>query len=88
MVGKAHGWGTFPKWGVGLGYCFIRDPLFREFPCPKALLYTPNLEWGNSEKNKINFKTLSKFMTLRTFQILGTLQKCKVPFLIKLGSTN
>jgi hypothetical protein len=56
MVSKGHGWGTFPKWGVGFGYCLILDPLFWECPYPTALLYTRNLEWGNSEKNKLNLK--------------------------------
>ncbi len=50
MVGKAHGWVTFPKWGAKLGYCLILDPLFRECPNFRALLYTRNLEWGNYER--------------------------------------
>jgi len=56
MVGKAHGQGTFPKWEAGLGYCLILDPLFRKCPYPRALLYTHNLEWGNSKNNKLNLK--------------------------------
>jgi hypothetical protein len=44
MVGKAHGWGTFPKWEDGLGYCLIRDPLFRE--CPYPGLYFTHKTWN------------------------------------------
>jgi hypothetical protein len=44
---------------IGFGYCFILDPLFWECPYPKALLYKRNLEWGNSEKNKLNLKLYS-----------------------------
>ncbi len=28
MIGKAHGWGTFPKGGAGLGYRLILGTLF------------------------------------------------------------
>jgi hypothetical protein len=56
MVGKAHGWGTFPKWGPRLCYHLILDPLFQECPYPTASLYTRNLEHGNFEKNKLNLK--------------------------------
>jgi hypothetical protein len=37
-------------------------------------------------KEQIKYKTMFELITLRTFQILGTLQKWKVRFLIKLGS--
>jgi hypothetical protein len=56
MVGKVHGWGTFPKWGPRFGYCLILDPIIFKCPYPRDLFYTRNLEWGNSENNKLNLK--------------------------------
>ncbi len=38
--GKAHGWGTFPKWKARLGFRLILGPLFWECPHPRALPYT------------------------------------------------
>jgi len=32
MKGKAHGWWTFPKCGVGLGYHLILGPYFVNAP--------------------------------------------------------
>jgi len=40
MIGKAHGWRTFSKCGVGLGYCLVLGPLFWECPHRRALPYT------------------------------------------------
>ncbi len=34
-LGKAHGWGTFPKCGAGLGYHLVLGPLFWECPHPR-----------------------------------------------------
>lgn len=39
-IGIAHGWGTFPRWGVGLGYCLTVGPLFSECSHPRVLAYT------------------------------------------------
>jgi hypothetical protein len=35
-IGKAHGWGTFPKCRSGLGYHLILGPLFWECPHPRS----------------------------------------------------
>jgi len=34
MIGKALEWGTFPKCGARLGYCFILGPFFLRMAPP------------------------------------------------------
>jgi hypothetical protein len=56
-IGKAHGWGTFPKCKARLGYCLIQSPLFWECPHPRALGHVPRpglrLEPQNTTPNQI-----------------------------------
>jgi hypothetical protein len=42
-IGKAHGWGTFPKCRCALRYCLVVGPLFWECPHPRALPYYTKL---------------------------------------------
>jgi len=52
MIGKADGWGTFPKCRAKLSYCLILGPLFWDCAHPRALSYiwnppsTLSCAWG------------------------------------------
>jgi len=54
MIGKADGWGTFPKCRAKLSYCLILGPLFWECAHPRALPYiwnppsTLSRAWGST----------------------------------------
>jgi hypothetical protein len=56
--------GTFSKCGVGIGYCFILGPLFREWHHPKA--FTLHINWLISFLEKKGKKKKKKRVAIIT----------------------
>jgi hypothetical protein len=59
---KAHGWGTFSKFEVGLSYHLVLVPYFQNAPHPMALPYTEYLQLiGDLIKSPEDVKLLNAF---------------------------